>query len=443
VRYGTRMSELTSPTAVDAVGWPPAGRGFRSRAGWHLASVASMHAVSDALFAGVYPLLPLIASDLHLSYGQVGAVKAILGGASALLQVPAGMLAETVGEHLLLAAGTGAVGLGLIAMAATATFIPLLIWTALAGIGGNTQHPVANALVSRLFGDARRPQAIGTLNFAGDIGKIAAPFIGGLGAYYYGWRGGVIALGITGLVFAMVYALAVPVTRGSVAQAMRDQFAASTPGAVTRHTLSIWHRDSWRIRAWGIRNPGAYGALTATGMLDAAARGAALALLPFVFDRASLTPAEISVAFAVLFGAGAAGKFLCGPLATRAGPTVTIMVTEIVTASGLILIPFAPKAAILWAILPFGFSLNGTSSVLYGLVAPFVDPDQRGRAYGLFYTSTLLATASAPVIYGAIADIVGLTGSFAILGMITLAIVPLAHRWRRAFDGADHQAVNT
>jgi len=107
-----------------------------------------MHAVSDALFAGVYPLLPLIASDLHLSYGQVGAVKAILGGASALLQVPAGMLAETVGEHLLLAAGTGAVGLGLIAMAATATFIPLLIWTALAGIGGNTQHPVANALVS-------------------------------------------------------------------------------------------------------------------------------------------------------------------------------------------------------------------------------------------------------------------------------------------------------
>lgn len=62
-----------------------------------------MHAVSDALFAGVYPLLPLIASDLHLSYGQVGAVKAILGGASALLQVPAGMLAETVGEHLLLA----------------------------------------------------------------------------------------------------------------------------------------------------------------------------------------------------------------------------------------------------------------------------------------------------------------------------------------------------
>jgi MFS family permease len=76
-------------------------------------------------------------------------------------------------------------------------------------------------------------------------------------------------------------------------------------------------------------------------------------------------------------------------------------------------------------------------------VAPFVEPDQRGRAYGLFYTSTLLATASAPVIYGAIADIVGLTGSFAVLGTITLAIVPLAHRWRRAFDGAGHQAVTT
>ncbi len=441
MRYGTRMSELTPPPATEPVRRPPGVRGFRSRAGWHLASVASMHAVSDALFAGVYPLLPLIASDLKLSYGQVGAVKAILGGASALLQVPAGMLAETVGEHLLLAVGTGAVSVGLIAMATTATFVPLLIWTALAGIGGNTQHPVANALVSRLFGDARRQQAIGTLNFAGDIGKIAAPFIGGLGAYYYGWRGGVTALGITGLVFAIGYALAVPVTRGSVAQAMRDQVAASTPDPGTRRNHSIWHRESWKLRAWGIQNPGAYGALTATGMLDAAARGAALALLPFVFDRAALSSAEISVAFAVLFGAGAAGKFLCGPLATRAGPTVTIMVTEVVTAVGLILIPFAPKGAILWAILPFGFSLNGTSSVLYGLVAPFVDPDQRGRAYGLFYTSTLLATASAPIMYGAIADMVGLTGSFAVLGAITLMIVPLAHRWRQSFDGAGHQPV--
>ena len=36
---------------------------------WHLGATSAMHAISDALFAGVYPLLPLVAADLNLSYG--------------------------------------------------------------------------------------------------------------------------------------------------------------------------------------------------------------------------------------------------------------------------------------------------------------------------------------------------------------------------------------
>ena len=96
------------------------GPRLRDRAVWHLGAASAMHAVSDALFAGVYPLLPMVAADLHLSYGEVGAVKALLGASSAVLQVPAGMLAEVAGEHLLLAGGTAWVGAGFIGMALAA-----------------------------------------------------------------------------------------------------------------------------------------------------------------------------------------------------------------------------------------------------------------------------------------------------------------------------------
>ena len=143
--------------------------------------------------------------------------------------------------------------------------------------------------------------------------------------------------------------------------------------------------------------------------------------------------ADVGVAFAILFGAGAAGKFLCGPLASRTGLAVTIIVTEVVTALGIMVIPLAPREAILWAILPFGFSLNGTSTVLYSLVAPLAIPEQRARAYGLYYTITLLATAGSPLLYGAVADVTDLDTAFGALGVVTLAILPVAWWWREAF----------
>jgi MFS family permease len=406
-----------------------------------------MHAVSDALFAGVYPLLPLVAADLDLSYGEVGAVKALLGASSAVFQVPAGMLAEAAGAHLLLAGGTAWVGTGLIGMAFAATFFPLLVMAFVAGVGGNTQHPVANAAVAHLYDEASRPVAIGTLNFAGDIGKVVAPFVGGVGATIAGWRGGFVALGALGAGFAIAYAIVVPVRwpsphvvsrsgQNEYSQPQRD-FAPVRDhwsARLKRLTPAAWHPATW-----GVASGAPYAALSLMGAIDAAARGATLALLPFAFARAGMEVADVGVAFAVLFGAGAAGKLLCAPLASRTGLAVTIIVTEIVTALGIIVIPIAPRETILWALLPFGFSLNGTSSVLYALVAPLAIPEQRARAYGLYYTVTLLATAAAPLLYGAVADVTGLTTAFAVLGAVTLGVVPLAWWWREAFRATPTQ----
>ena len=49
---------------------------------------AAIHTCNDAMFAVMYPLLPLIAADLGLSYAQVGLVRAFYSGASGILQLP-------------------------------------------------------------------------------------------------------------------------------------------------------------------------------------------------------------------------------------------------------------------------------------------------------------------------------------------------------------------
>src|SRR5688500_18232573 len=175
-----------------------------------LAATCSMHVVNDGLFAGTYPLLPLVAAELGLSYAQVGALKTAFSGASSVLQVPAGILAERMGEQALLALGTGWVGLGLLLVALTGSYLPFLAASVGAGLGGNVQHPVASAVVSRLFDSGRRATAIGTLNFAGDVGKVLAPLVVGVAATTGGWRAGFIALGAIGAIFAAFYAMLVP-----------------------------------------------------------------------------------------------------------------------------------------------------------------------------------------------------------------------------------------
>jgi MFS family permease len=410
-------------------------RSFRAPRGQFVAT-SVMHAVNDGLFAGTYPLLPLVAADLGLSYAQIGAVKTAFSGASALLQLPAGIAAERMGEQLLLAAGTAWVGIGLLAMALTGPYLPLLVASVAAGLGGNIQHPVASAVISRLFEGPRRATVIGTLNFAGDVGKVAAPIVVGLAAAASGWRAGFAALGAIGLAFSLLYVFAVPEPHPEShpethpephpePATPRDSATTPTPTPAPPSAPAA-KTPTARQAGWGISSPGTFGALIVIGMLDSAARGASLVFIPFLLQDKGAEPASMSFYFSVLFAAGAAGKFLCGPLGDRFGSAAVVAFTELVTAGALVGILVAPLSLALLALLPLGFMLNGTPSVLYASVAALTHSRRRARGYGLYYSCGQAASAAAPLVYGLIADRFGLPAALLTLAGATAAIVPAA-----------------
>ena len=64
-----------------------------------------MHIWNDLFFALMVPLLPTIKEDLGLSFAEIGLLRSVFSGASAILQIPAGYLAESVGEFWLLVLG--------------------------------------------------------------------------------------------------------------------------------------------------------------------------------------------------------------------------------------------------------------------------------------------------------------------------------------------------
>jgi MFS family permease len=103
-----------------------------------------------------------------------------------------------------------------------------------------------------------------------------------------------------------------------------------------------------------------------------------------------------------------------------------VVVTEALTTAGILSLFWVSPSGI-WFLLPFvGVVLNGTSSVLYATVAEIISPMGRSRGYGLYYAITLGAGAGAPVIYGLVTDMVGLTFSLVCIALMASVTIPLS-----------------
>jgi MFS-type transporter involved in bile tolerance (Atg22 family) len=85
----------------------------------------------------------------------------------------------------------------------------------------------------------------------------------------------------------------------------------------------------------------------------------------------------------------------------------------------------APLPVALAVLIPLGIALNGTSSVLYGTVADLVSSERRSRAYGLYYTTTIAASAVAPTVWGFVGDLGGVPLTLGLVGLVVLTTIPL------------------
>ena len=370
-----------------------------------LLACSATHFLNDGLMSSIYPLLPFLAVDFGLSYAAVGLVRTSLSGTASLFQVPAGIIAERIGERWLLGLGMAWFSVGFLALGLAGTFGLLLAVAVTGGLGSSTQHPLAAAIVSRAYEHRGRATALSTLNFAGDLGKVALPFIAGLIAVNNGWRISSGVLGLMGILLTLVF--------GSYLAGLR------TPASATA-------ADGSSDRGWGIERPGRFALLATIGVIDETTRVGALTFLPFLLVNKGLDAAATSALIALIFACGAAGKLGCGVLADRFGNVALIVLTELVTSLAVLLVVPATAAWLIPILVVFGFVLNGTSSTLYATVADLVAVGRRARGYGLYYSCTLGMGTLAPVLYGLMADRFGVPNTFVGMAGLTLLTVPLA-----------------
>ena len=360
------------------------------------------HVLHDGYTDLIYVMLPIWQGEFGLGFAALGLMKTVFSGTLAGFQIPSGFLAERFGAAVVLALGTALAGFGY-CFAGFSNGMGLLVAALfVGGLGASTQHPLASSLIAHAFEGPRSLKALGTYNFAGDIGKMTVPASAALLFIVLPWREALILLGGVGVIAALFIFILMP--------RFSDTVAATKKG-----------------EAKGAGRAGKFGfpLLLSIGVIDSATRMAFLTFLPFVLTAKGANLPTVGLALTLVFAGGAAGKLVCAFIGARIGAVATVWLTEAVTALGIVaLLPLSLKAALV--VLPVvGVALNGTSSVLYGSVPDLVEPARRQRAFGIFYTGTIGAGAVSPALYGLLGDAVGVASALMVVAGVVLLTLPI------------------
>jgi len=372
-----------------------------------LGTCCGVHILHDGLVDMLYALLPLLREAFGLSYTEVALIRAANKAATAIFQIPAGLLAERMGERLPLAFGTAIAGLGFIGLGYSTGFVTILIFIFLAGLGAAFQHPLASALITSAYAGGGRRAALGTYNACGDVGKFLLMGIAilatGLGL---SWKGPVFSYGVISFATAVgLYVL------------LRMADAGGRP-----HPIA--HGDPAKSKGWGVRHRQGFLSLGVIAALDNSTRNGFLTFVAFLMIEKGVPTEWSAMAVLITVLGGMCGKFACGLLAERVGIARTIAITEIATGGGIVLVLALPQLYAFFLLPILGVFLNGTSSAIYGSVGELIEDNRHSRAFGLMYTLGSVCGLVAPLAYGALADYAGITVTMMTVGSIVLLTLP-------------------
>jgi FSR family fosmidomycin resistance protein-like MFS transporter len=386
-----------------------------------LKACCGAHIVHDGLSDVSYVLLPLLAQTFGLSLTQVGTIRTAHRVAMTAFQIPAGLIAERFGERNLLALGTLLSGLAFIALGFASGYWMILIALFFAGMGSAVQHPLSSTIISHAYPGEGRRTALGTYNFAGDVGKF---IFGGIVSLCVlagiSWQTPVVGFGVAAFIAAAVISMFI----------------------VNSHT-HIAGKPKTKIQGWGIRNKPAFAALCMVDIIDSSTRTGFLTFIAFLLIAKGVPDGRAALAVPLVLVGGMAGKYFCGVLAERLGVIRTIVVTELATGIGILATLALPGMATFFLLPLVGVVLQGTSSVIYGTIGDLVESDKLPRAFAMVYTVGSTCGIVAPIAYGLLGDAIGIEKAIFIAGIGVLLALPLAMVLRAAIAKTPARAAAT
>jgi MFS family permease len=372
------------------------------------------HGLTHWYPATFYLLLPLIGNELGLSYSQIGLIMTCQYIASAVANVPGGVLVDTVGRKgLLMALSLFWVGFPYLLIGFTHSYSMLLVCIALVGFGNALWHPTAIPTLGQRYPE-RKGLVLSLHGMGGNVGDAIAPLVIGTALALFSWREVVILNVAPGLVVALL---------------MFAMLGSIQLGAKKTHAEGQSLGQYWSQLKVLLRNR-ALVLLSVGSSFRTMTQSALLTFLPVYLARdMGYSPAWVGACLFALQAAGFAAAPVAGHMSDRMGRKQILMGSMLTSAVVLVMMAFAGGSLVfIFLIAVLGFFLYATRPVIQAWMLDVTPKNMGGSSIGVLFGAQAVGGALGPLFGGMVADRYGLLAAFYFLAA-TIVVANLLVFW--------------
>jgi MFS family permease len=399
---------------------------MNSQEGRVVALTCLAHGLTHAYMLIFSAVLPLMLQELSVGIFRLSLVGNLAYFTYGLGALPAGLIADRVGSRRLIAVGLLGIALASLAIGLSPNFLTLGLAMFFFGIFASFYHPSGLSWVSKEV--RAQGRALGYHGMAGNVGLALSPFLAGVIAASYGWRGAYLLFALPGMTLGLAILLSRPVPAA---------MGVEVPSNPSEAKLT-------RAMAISLALVLVYTVATLNGFIY---RGSLTFLPTYLTERVTIsflglegtTLGGVITTIALLIGM--AGQYSGGRLAERFRPEVvwTLLVAMAIPFLFLLgRLADVPLIAVTVLFILVHFCAQPVGNVL---VARFTPSRSRGLGYGVSFLFTFGVGSFSAGLSGYIAERYGLNRIFYTLGGIALLalIIALILTWVNSRTEGEHK----
>lgn len=374
--------------------------------GWILLTVATGWLFTLGLRFLVPTLLPQVKATFGLDNATAGLAVTVIWGGYALMQFPAGLLTDRVGERTVLATSLAVSAASLAVLAAAPLFLVFLLAAGAFGVGSGLYGPARGTSLSKAF-PGNDGAAFGITLAAGSVGSAVIPLVAGTAVGALGWR---LLVGGTAPAFVAVAALAWTRLPDPIESVARADGGTKTIAAI-------------RALPRALRDRNVLLASVAVMFYLFAFQGLTAFLPTYLVTHEGIGQGVAGSIFALLFVGGAICQLGIGSAADRYGARPVLVAVAGVAVVTLLAVPIV-DGRLAWAVLVF---LLGTRMAIAPVTNAYIvarlPTDVQGAAWGFLRTCLFLVGSTGSLFVGWMADAGRFDAAFLALGGVTAVAV--------------------
>lgn len=383
---------------------------------WGLVPLFVMaHCAHHILTALPTPFLPMIRDDFHLNYTQSGLLLSAFSLSYGLGQLPAGWLADRIGQVILITMGICGVALAGLLVGFSQTYTMAVIFLILMGLMGGGYHPAAPALISTSVKPEHLGRSLGFHVIGGSSSYFLAPLIGVAIAAALGWRGAFIGLALPTVILGIFFFFLIRRRVGGL-KANQSPESVSLPEAKAV--------------------PGQYRQLVVVIILStctAATMISTISFIPlFLVDHFGVNEKTAAALLSIIYSGGLWAAPIGGYLSDRLGKIPVLLFVCFLPGPVIFLLNFFPYGIGTWGLLlVLGICLAVRMPVMESYLVSRTTVRNRSTILGIYYFTAMESGGVLTPLMGYLVDRFGFYPSFTMAGATLLLVTFICSFWLR------------